>query len=169
MLNLIFQAIWFILPAYCANIAPVFFAKALAKYNHPLDFGKSWKGKRIFGDGKTWPGLISGTLVGGLAGFLQSLTLIQPVSSLQLGLLLGFGALTGDFVGSFIKRRIGLARGQSLPLMDQLGFIIFAFLFSLILIPFNWKYFIICLILTPVLHLGTNWIGFKLKLKREPW
>ena len=32
----------------------------------PVDFGKSWKGKRLLGDGKTWRGFIGGALIGGL-------------------------------------------------------------------------------------------------------
>lgn len=127
------------------------------------------------GDGKTWNGLIFGTFVGGLVGYAQeiaqSATSMQgfPQMTIVLGLLLGFGALTGDLIKSFFKRRLGFERGKSWFPFDQIDFILGAFLFSIALVPFNWKYLVILLIITPAIHWATNYTGFKLKLKKEPY
>ena len=48
--NILF-ALWFFLPAGIANVAPIFAAKwrLLESLNKPLDFGQTFRGKRIFG------------------------------------------------------------------------------------------------------------------------
>src|SRR3989442_11408209 len=54
------QALWFFLPAYVANPMAVVFGGGT-----PIDFGRTLRdGERLFGDGKTWRGLVGGTLAG---------------------------------------------------------------------------------------------------------
>ena len=168
---LVFEAVWFILPAYLANMAPVVTQKLWGRHRYPIDFHMVFIDKvRLLGEGKSWNGLFTGTLAGGLVGAAQGLTIANPLAGLKLGLVLGFGALFGDTIKSFFKRRIGKVRGASWFPFDQIDFILGAFLFYwLFFRQFNLTYFIILLILTPALHLATNWVGFKLKLKSEPW
>ena len=175
-IHLVLQALWFILPAYFANSSPVLGHKLFGKYNYSIDFGKKLKdGKRVFGEGKTWNGLLFGVAIAMVVACVQSMVQANyPMNgflpmSLELGFLLGAGALFGDLVKSFFKRRKGFERGKSWFPFDQIDFILGAFLFSLILVPFNWKYFIILLIVTPAIHWLTNYIGFKLKFKKEPY
>lgn len=159
ILNLIIAAIWFILPAYFANASPVVFGK-ISKGKWPIDFNKKFKdGQPILGRGKTWPGFFGGLLVGTVIGALQGVLLI--------GFLLSLGALLGDLVKSFFKRRLKVARGKSLPLADQLDFIIGALLLvSIVQVP-SWEIIITLLILTPLIHLGANTTAYLLKLKKE--
>lgn len=159
IIDLVLQALWFILPAYFANSSPVIIAK-LTGAKYPIDAGKKFFDKLpIFGAGKTWPGLIGGILIGTFIGFLQS--------NLQLGLLLGIGALTGDLVKSFFKRRFGLERGKSLPVIDQLDFLIGALLFASFITKIELSTVVILLIITPIIHLSANGIAHFLKLKKE--
>jgi CDP-2,3-bis-(O-geranylgeranyl)-sn-glycerol synthase len=171
MIWLILKTLWFILPAYMANAAPPVFARVrrLEKYHKPVDNGKKLKGKEIFGEGKTWLGLISGVLAGTVFGFLQSLTNVQPMMTLELAFTLSLGALIGDMIGSFIKRRLGFSRGKAVPLLDQLDFLLGAFILSSLVVEINFSYLIVLLIITPMIHLGTNIIGYKLKIKKVPW
>jgi len=154
MLDLIFSAIWFILPAYFANTAPVIGAKIFGKYNAPIS-------KKILGEGKTWGGFILGVLAGTLVGFLQGVIL--------LGFLLGLGAMLGDMIGSLIKRRFGLKRGAPAPLLDQYDFLIIALAFASIIKTPTLAQLIVILILTPIFALTGNFIAFTLKLKKEWW
>nr|MDO8080708.1 CDP-2,3-bis-(O-geranylgeranyl)-sn-glycerol synthase [Candidatus Freyarchaeota archaeon] len=85
------------------------------------------------------------------------------------GFLLSFGALIGDLIGSFIKRRLNLERGQPAPPLDQLDFITGALVFSFIVFIPPLEIIIILLVLTPVIHLTANIVGYKLRLKKEPW
>lgn len=154
MLNLILSAIWFILPAYFANSTPVIAGKLLGKHNLPI-------AKKLLGEGKTWGGFFFGLFVGSLVGFLQG--------ALYLGILLSLGALLGDMLGSLIKRKMGLKRGAPVPLLDQYDFLIIAIAFATVIKTPTLMELIILLLLTPILHLTTNFIAFALKLKKEWW
>jgi len=192
--TLVLGAVWFILPAYIANMTPVitsphalrgegieksgltqklFFItqKLWGRHRYPIDFHMVFIDKvRVLGDGKSWNGLIAGTLAGGLVGAAQGLLIANPLAGLKLGLVLGFGALFGDLVKSFFKRRIGKVRGASWFPFDQIDFVLGAFLFYWLFYGWvNLSYLAILLIITPALHLTTNWLGFKLGLKNEPW
>ena len=91
---------------------------------------------------------------------------------LLASVMLTIGANMGDLLGSFIKRRIGMKPGRSLPIMDQYGFFIFALIFAYLLsyAHFPDVYGIIFLILlTGALHVLTNRGAHKLRLKEVPW
>lgn len=163
-LEILGQAIWFILPAYIANAAPV-----VVGGGPPIDGGKKLAdGNRIFGNGKTIRGFILGLLAGCIIGVLQVSIWARP-GGLTIAVLLGLGALIGDLIGSFAKRRGGLKRGEPAPGLDQLEFVVGALLLaSLIEIP-GWEIVATLLITTPLIHLGTNIIGYKMGLKSEPY
>ncbi len=88
---------------------------------------------------------------------------------------LPLGSMTGDIVASFLKRRLNIERGSSLPMIDQIDFLIGSissvFLFSNLwaIEVFKSSIIISLLVLTPLLHLGSNIIAFKLDIKEEPW
>lgn len=169
------------IPAMIANSLAVVFGGGA-----PIDGGKRWRGKRIFGDGKTWRGLLGGGLSAALIGIVLHFIFNPFISiypSLPGGLIailsLSFGSLFGDIGGSFVKRRLGKARGSKSPIIDRYDFVVGAFLLTYIISHdwFAYSYlafpgilgtFIIILIL-PVLHRGVNIIGYKLGLKKEPW
>lgn len=177
LLKIIVQAVWLMLPAYIANPTAVVFGGG-----KPIDFGKNWKdGRRILGDGKTFRGLIGGTACGVIIGLLQRQvtfagdTLVIP--SMTAIITLSLGALLGDAVKSFFKRRLGYARGEKLPLIDQLDFVAGAWVLTYAFDP-RWftenflssPWIIITIvILTPLLHRLTNIFGYRIKLKKEPW
>jgi len=163
--ELIAQALYFIFPAYCANAIPVIFGGGLQ-----MDFGKKFfDGKPLFGSHKTFQGFFSGLLVGTAIGFAQSnLPIFQPPQVLQ-GFVLSLGGLTGDLIHSFVKRRLGLPPGASFPVADQLDFVIGALLFSLFVSPPSLTVALIILIVTPPIHLLTNYIAYRLGLKKEPF
>src|SRR3990172_3678143 len=158
ILDLIVQAILFILPAYFANSFPVVFGK-IFKGKFPIDAGKKWKGQPLLGTGKTWPGFLGGLLIGSFVGGLQG--------ALVAGFLLSLGALTGDLVKSFFKRRMKIQRGKSWPLIDQWDFLIGALLFVSLVVRPSLETVVILLIITPLIHLGANTVAYLLKLKKE--
>ncbi len=171
---ILIKAVWLMLPAYIANPTAVVFGGGT-----PVDFGKKWgDGRRILGDGKTFRGLVGGTACGIIVGIIQ----MNVPSQWSLGsftlttiITLSFGALLGDIVKSFFKRRAGFERGAELPLIDQLDFVAGAWVLTYIFDPqwfsenFTLWIIITVLILTPLLHRITNIIGYYIKLKKEPW
>ncbi|MGD8564951.1 MAG: CDP-2,3-bis-(O-geranylgeranyl)-sn-glycerol synthase [Candidatus Bathyarchaeota archaeon] len=162
--TLIIEALIFIFPAYCANAVPVIFGGG-----PPVDFGRSFNdGRPVLGKNKTFLGFFSGLIIGTAVGLLESVVFDYPIN---FGLILSLGALTGDLASSFLKRRLGLQPGDLLPVLDQIDFIIGAILFctlfcSQILSP---GMVILVLILTPPIHLLTNYIAYHLGLKNNPW
>jgi CDP-2,3-bis-(O-geranylgeranyl)-sn-glycerol synthase len=148
-----FLAIWYILPTYFANMAPVVFGGG-----SPIDRGRNWiDGRRILGDHKTFRGLISGIIVGTTIGIIQ----LRPIQ----GVLLSTGAMVGDLIGSFIKRRLDIPPGGNAVLLDHEGFLVFSILFCFWYEPISIKQTIFLIIITPILYEITNFIARKLNLK----
>ncbi|MCS7109257.1 MAG: CDP-2,3-bis-(O-geranylgeranyl)-sn-glycerol synthase [Candidatus Micrarchaeota archaeon] len=175
MIETLIKAFIFILPAYFANAAPVLFKTG--KSNTPMDYGiKFFDSRRILGKGKTWVGffvgIITGTFIGFITWFLGILNLYSDMEThILVAFLLSLGTMVGDSIGSFIKRRMNLKSGTSMPIMDQLSFFIFALLFASPYLPpeFDLLVLTIMAIATLIIHYISNIIAYKLKLKRVPW
>lgn len=182
-LALIELAIWLGLPAWIANSMPVLFGGG-----PPIDGGRVFRdGHRVLGDGKTIRGFIVGVLLGTLTGVGQYLaaSYLQPIMELYVivtpemasilympipaAFLLSVGALMGDLVGSFFKRRIDIKSGNPAPVLDQLGFIIMALVFAAPFIQAGPVYVIILVTVTLAIHWISNAMGYLLGLKKHPW
>jgi len=160
--TLIVEAFKFIFPAYCANAAPV-----LAGGGLPMDFGKNFvDGRRVFGQNKTFRGFFFGLIIGVFVGLVEYAVFGYP---LLFSFLSPLGALFGDLTGAFLKRRLNIAPGGLLPIVDQVDFVVGAVLFSLPLGIVSWELAITVMLVTPPIHLLTNFVAYKLKLKSNPW
>lgn len=173
----IFFAFWVFLPAGPANFAPVFANKIplLNRWKTPMDFGKSYRGKRILGDNKTWRGFMSGVLVGGLVAAIQYVVWLPSelsgksfVFCVGLGALLGAGALAGDGLESFAKRRANIPPGTSWIPFDQIDYIIGGILVSLLAIRLPIETYIWIVLIYFALHFVFAYIGYMLHLKERP-
>lgn len=190
------EGLWLFLPAYVANMSPVFAAKLFPKWSAPIDGGRLAKdGKRVLGPGKTWRGLVGGAVAGAAVAVLLSFIafgvfrdddfgrrLGSPVWAIALfGGLVGGMALVGDAVKSYFKRRRGKERGQPWVPFDQLDFVVFGLLAVAAGSPLlaggwarhafldDWLVLATIVVLTPALHFLVNVIGYGLKLKDVPW
>jgi len=149
-LNNLAFAIWYILPAYFANATPVILGGG-----KPIDLGLKWiDGERIFGDHKTFRGILAGVLVGTVIGTLQGRDLVGFFQSL--------GAMLGDLTSSFFKRRLKRKPGQWTPVLDEEGFLVFALILSNQIEPLSMKVVLFLLVITPIIHFGTNRLKEKL-------
>lgn len=178
----IIQAFYWILPAYFANMCPVIFDKLglLKPLMRPIDGGKLMGGKELFGKNKTWRGLASGiigaTLICGLQAALYDVAWFKELSLfnyrelwLPFGILIGAGAIIGDLLKSFFKRRFGIASGGVWPVFDQLDFIIGSFAFVYFIFWPGWHIFVAVVIMTLLLHPLTNIIGYAVGFKKVWW
>src|SRR3989344_1232844 len=160
--NILF-ALWFFLPAGIANVAPIFAAKwrLLESLNKPLDFGQTFRGKRILGDNKTIRGLIVGIIIGSTAGLLFQ-------NSLLFGFLLSIGALGGDAFKSFVKRQVGIPSGKTWFPFDQLDYIIGALLLSTLHVQLTAAQYIAVIIVWFTIHIIASITGYLFRYKSSP-
>lgn len=177
-------ALWFFLPAGVANATPVLAAHIpiIKKLDHPMDFGKYFRGKRVFGPHKTWRGLITGMVAATLVLVIQQQLYIHTnwaanladrvdyihIPALILGPLFGFGALMGDAIESFLKRQRNIKPGQGWFPFDQTDYIIGGAIATmpfvqLTIFQYGWM-----LVAWLGIHILASYIGFKLHLKERP-
>jgi len=152
MMKFIFACLWYLLPAALGNHnaslgsrlwLPEIFKKGLAKLAVPVDLGRTWRGKELFGGNKTWRGLLVGAVTGIAASGIQAFLFLNTdffkantfvdyakVNFAAIGFLMGAGALAGDLIKSFIKRRLDKQPGRPWFPWDQLDWIAGAILFS---------------------------------------
>lgn len=183
----IISCFYFFLPAYFANMTPplVRNAKIFNFLAKPVDFGASLWGKRIFGDHKTWRGVVCSVAVGTGVALLQwwlyrfawamelSLLDYKSVNLWIFALLISGGAVAGDLAAAFIKRRIGLVPGASFMPWDQTNYVIGSFIF---LEPYVGKYlsgdlivWATVFVMTFFIHLLFNRFGYDLGLHKAKW
>lgn len=176
-------AVWLGLPAWVANFTPVVFGGGM-----PIDRGKVLRdGSRLFGDGKTVRGFVVGVACGTLTGAAQTIMapLLEPIlemyvtvtpemesvllMNLPAAFLLSFGALTGDLIGSFVKRRARIKSGDPSPMLDQLGFVVIALIAASLFIRPAAQYAQILILVTLFVHWLSNALGYVLGFKKHPW
>ena len=195
--------LWIFLPGFLVNTFAMIWGKWLPKTGYgpwPIDGGRNaWDGNRLFGDGKTWNGLIGGSLTSGLLMVLMASTVqegqacgvfLDPLLdhdpsmsrglwAMIVGTLLGFFSLLGDITGSFFKRRRGLKRegdiSSKAPLLDTLPFAMMVFLLGWLLLPGIHGSsdllapIAVMLVATPVLHRSFNMLGYAIGWKDVPY
>jgi len=174
------KAMYFMLPAYAAVMIPSLLRK-MKFLSTPVDFGKNLKKRRIFGQNKTWKGIILAPIAGLiifwvqklLFPYLKTISLIDysagGVGSLELGVLLGIGAAIGSLANSFFKRRVGIKAGKSWPVLDQIDFVVGALLFAYIVYIPPFVYVIAVLVVSPILYIISTWLGYALKINKNKW
>lgn len=166
-------ALLFFLPAGVANAIPPIANKIPVwnRWKTPVDFGKSYQGKRLTGDNKTWRGIVTGALIAGLVAVGVSRAVPETIINDHVfltGFLLGLGALVGDACESFIKRQRGIKPGVSWRPWDQVDYIAGALLFVMPIAPLPlWSVLTIILVYFPG-HFVVAYIGYKLGLKSTP-
>jgi len=172
-------AFWVMLPAYIPNNVAV-----LVGGGRPIDRGRTFRGARLLGDGKTWRGLAGGWAAG--AAVALALDAVAADASELVGLalpefppavvvLFPLGAMLGDIGASFLKRRTGRERGAPFPGVDQLDFVVAALALALLAAPswfldiFTPGVLVVVVVITPVLHVLTNAGAYLVGLKDEPY
>ncbi len=179
--------LWVLLPAYLASS----FATLPRGRGPPMDFGRTWRdGRRLLGRSKTWSGFLVGGALAIPFGLLEAglilaappnLQLVPRFASSVLGALpvvalLSYGAMTGDALGSFVKRRLDRGSGSRMLLLDQLPFVLVPIGLGAVLDPSlfatvfaRWDAILWLLVFTIGLHAAFNWVGYKAGLKEVPW
>lgn len=171
-----------------AGIAQTIFLKSKisAVFSWPLDMNKRFRGRRIFGQNKTFKGFVvlvpAVTLCFGLLGLwaqgadaasgLWRLTVPQWFG---LGLAAGFGYALGELPNSFVKRQLGVEPGESPAhpvgrklafVFDQLDSILFALLTIALIVPTDWRFHLTSVLLGSFIHWLFNVLLWAIGVKK---
>lgn len=179
MFSVIGQALFFFLPSYVGNAAPVLlnqldWFKSLKK---PIDGGYKLGENDLFGRTKTWRGLLGGAVAGSLVAGLQILLYIgvsdvqgwflfpyDSVGVLWFGFLLGLGEGLGDLLKSFFKRRLGKKSSSPFFPFDQMSFLGALALGSIYYIP-SAHHILAIVVFSLFIPVVANIIAYKLGWK----
>ena len=181
--TIIIKSLYFFLPAYFANMTPV-----VVRW---IPFLKKPIHEKLLGSNKTWRGLFFGTLMGGFIFILQQqihLLISGPSTSyiphftssftslalidyedfpVWFGFLQGFGALLGDGIKSYYKRKQKITPGKPWFLWDQLDFVFGGIIVGGFVYFPSAETVLILLLASPLLHLIVNYLGYILKMKKN--
>ena len=160
---------------------------ALAFLCRPIDRGRKFRGKRIFGDNKTYRGVVVVSL-GTVIGFgLQSVLLHRIASvrsvelfdyaffkSVTLGGAVGVAAMLSELPNSFIKRRFEIAPGRAAKgwkgvvfyVYDQIDFLLGSWLVLAIVVPVTAVRVLFSAGLLLVAHQLMSSAGYALGMRR---
>lgn len=157
---------YFMAPAYGANMAPPFL-KYWKGWNPPID-------PRRLGSHKTVLGFAGGVLAAVLTALAQSHIAWAdaiPVHEtwLGLGLRFGIGAMTGDAVKSFFKRRAEVPPGERWIPFDQVDFVLGALVLVWPVADLSWPDVAAILLLSAAGHVVVNHVGYWLGVRPSRW
>ncbi len=162
----IMQLMYFMLPAYLANMTPPF-VRFWKGWNRPIS-------RRWLGDHKTVVGFISGIIVALAVVFLQSKdnwrhVLVPYAQWPMLGLAFGFGAMSGDSLKSFFKRLCKIAPGQPWIPMDQLDFVVGALILVSPWAHVTWLEVLVILVISFAGDIAINHLSYALGIRSTKW
>lgn len=97
-----------------ANGAPIIASNVFGtRFALPVDLNaRLWDSRSFFGPSKTYRGLAAAAVASAAAAALLG-------SGAAFGALFGLGAMGGDLLSSFIKRRLGVPPSDSALILDQ--------------------------------------------------
>jgi len=161
-------------------------SRASRRFAIPLDCGKTWRGKRIFGANKTLRGFM--VMIPAAAGsfvFLAALAAthpalfsrlwpLEPQSYAFLGFAAGAGFMAGELPNSFVKRQLGIEPGApaATPLTraafyaaDRIDSIAGMLCAVSLLVPTPWLTWLYLALLGPVVHLAFSALLYRCGVK----
>ena len=159
-----------LLPAHLANGAPVLFTHlpVLNFLRQPIDQKKTFRGKRILGDHKTWLGLVAGGVAGLFGGAVLAITSYLPFNSFSImgyGFVCGVLAIVGDSFKSLIKRQLNIGEGQPWIPYDQIDYLLFVLPFVSFWLNLSLTSFLLIIAQSFGLSIIVSSIGYKIGIK----
>ncbi|MCX6734133.1 MAG: CDP-2,3-bis-(O-geranylgeranyl)-sn-glycerol synthase [Candidatus Peregrinibacteria bacterium] len=178
MKDLLYQSIWLMIPAAVANASPVLF-RWIPFLNIPIDGNRKWRGRAILGKHKTYRGFFIGVGMAIVVAYIQryffgsmqtySLFDYTKVNMAIVGFLLGFGALSGDALKSFLKRRVGIDPGKPWPPFDQIDWIIGALACMSLYRTFSFSFWIVSIVFFGLVHVVADYIAYLIHIKESKY
>ena len=143
----------------------------------PLDLGRTFRGRRLLGNNKTWRGAL--LMCGGvlLATLVLSLWAwwwdqlpsgIRDAGPVLYGFLLGLGVVVGELPNSFLKRQLDIApgsqrtswSGRAITLLDQGDLVIGIWICLLPIHVLDLWEGLLAFVVVSAIHFGVNIVGY---------
>lgn len=157
----------------------------LAFSRRPIDAGRTLGGKRIFGDSKTWRGVLVAVLgcilgvaiqkhvVGEHARSIARLD-YQQLDVLAFGVVMGVTAMLGELPNSFVKRRLSIAPGHTTQgylsvlfyVWDQVDLLMFSLPALSCWADVDLELVVTGFVVTLALHPATSLVGYLIGARR---
>jgi CDP-2,3-bis-(O-geranylgeranyl)-sn-glycerol synthase len=149
----------------------------------PVDGGRTVRGRRLFGDNKTWRGVVTmvpatGASFALLAALLSAspvrlagLWPLSPGPYALVGLWAGLGFMAGELPNSFLKRQLGIPPGAAARgpiagplflLIDHVDSAAGMMLALSLVVPVPWPTWIYVAAISPILHGAFSVLVFHL-------
>jgi CDP-2,3-bis-(O-geranylgeranyl)-sn-glycerol synthase len=165
--------------------APILRFDLFPRLRRPLDGGVTIRGRRLFGDHKTWRGALA--MFTGIVACALVLSLwpwywqrmpggIRAAGPLPFAVQLGLGAVLGELPNSFLKRRLGIAPGTQrrtalgmlMAIVDQGDFVLGAWLLLAPLWTMTVTQAAIAFAVVVAVHLAVNLVGYAIGARTAP-
>jgi CDP-archaeol synthase len=161
----------------------------LSHLSHPIDHGATFRGKRLFGDNKTYRGVVAVSLGTALGFGLQSIFLHQidfikrielfaysPSKTMIIGSAMGLAGMLSELPNSFIKRQCGIAPGRAgsgwekiiFYGYDQIDFLVGAWIVLSMVVSLTAGRILISVLFMLVAHQALTSIGYVLGMRATP-
>lgn len=180
------EVVWVFLPLLGAFLAhaPVLRFGLFPGIARPIDGGATFRGRRIFGDNKTWRGAIVMTsgvvaaacLLAQAPAYWSRLPEgIQHAGPLVFGLLLGLGAVVGELPNSFLKRQLDIGAGEqerspvgiALVILDQGDFVLGAWLLLAPIRRMPVRGALLAFAVVVAVHMVINLLGYAIGARKS--
>jgi len=158
----------------------------LAFARRPLDAGHCFRGRRIFGDSKTWRGVLVAVLGCTIGVAIQKHLIGEHAAGIArveyarldvvtFGVIMGVTAMLGELPNSFIKRRLNIPPGQSTKgwlavgfyVWDQVDLLMFSLPALSLWADIDGALVATAVMVTLILHPMTSLIGYLIGARRS--
>lgn len=172
-----------------AGIAQTCWLKSASSlyFAKPIDGGWTFRGKRIFGDNKTYRGFVVMPPACGIS-FVLAKPIVEALSPhalwkfslfgyVCLGVWCGFGYMIAELPNSFLKRQLDVAPGETVPGswpgrlffgIDQVDSVAGGLLTLSLIVPVSLTTWLQVLIAGAFIHWGFNGLFYLIGLKTKP-
>jgi len=179
----------FIFPFIIAGAFQIIWLKfgLFKSLSYPVDFHKTFRGKRLFGNHKTFRGFILFSPVPGLVFYLLhqfdwylpfEFEVFKNYSPFLVGLYLGFAYMLGELPNSFLKRQLGVSEGTTASrgltkyigiINDQYDSVIMTSIALYAIQDMSLKYLFCLALVSGFIHYLFNVILFLVRIKKHPY
>ena len=183
-----------LIPTIIAGIINMIFCKSsvLRKIQNPIDGGNNFiDGKRIFGDNKTWKGILGyiifNIIIAVLWGIICSFTNLNSynffyvqhentvIYNLLIGFLLGVAYSIFELPNSFLKRRLDIQPGKTTTgikkiffiFLDQADSIFGCCLVVAVFYKMSFGFYLLYVLIGAVTHIVFNILLYCMKLRKN--